>query len=83
MASEVAYKASVARDIRGIDKQATRRLLDRIEDVLGRNPRAGTALKGDFRGLFRYRIGEYRVIYAKSGVDVLILRIAHRKDAYR
>ena len=83
LGSEVAYKSSVAKDLRGIDKQATRRILDRIEDTLGKNPNAGTALKGDFRGLFRYRIGEYRVIYSKPRAGVLILRIAHRKEAYR
>ena len=38
-------------------------------------------LTGDFAGLFRFRVGSYRVIYAKAGGGILILRISHRKDA--
>lgn len=40
-------------------------------------------LKGQFAGLRKYRIGDYRVIYAILGDDVLVLRIGHRKDVYK
>ena len=38
------------------------------------------ALKGEFAGLRKFRVGDYRVIYTLLGDDVLILHIAHRKD---
>lgn len=82
MGYRVAYKASVAKDIRELDKPTARRVLAKLEKVLGDDPDAGVPLKGDFKGLFRYRIGDYRVIYAKIGGGVLILRIVHRKEAY-
>ena len=57
--------------------------MSKLEQELSRNPSAGIALSGEFRGLFKYRVGDYRAIYAKTSDGVLILRIAHRKDAYR
>ena len=83
MASKVAYKASVDSDLRRLDKPTARRLLERLERVLSQDPHAGTALRGEFHGLFRYRVGSYRIVYAKTSDGVLILRIGHRKDVYR
>jgi mRNA interferase RelE/StbE len=39
-------------------------------------------LKGQFTGLRKYHIGDYRVIYALMGADILILRIGNRRDVY-
>ena len=83
MASKITYKASVARDLGRIDKRDVRRIITKLEKALSENPEAGIPLTGEFRGLFRYRVGDYRVIYSKSPGQVLILRIAHRKDVYK
>jgi mRNA interferase RelE/StbE len=50
--------------------------------TLAGNPRSGDQLHGDFEGLFKLRVGDYRVIYALVGQDVLVLRIRHRSKAY-
>lgn len=41
-------------------------------------------LSGEFEGLYRYRIGNYRLFYKidKGRVIVFILTIKQRKDAY-
>ena len=83
MASKVLYKASVTGDLRRLDKPVARRILEKIERDLAAHPEAGLPLGGDFRGLFRYRIGDYRVIYSKVPEGLLILRVGHRKDIYR
>mgnify|MGYP001602504068 CR=1 FL=1 len=83
MASKVSYKESVAGDLRRLDKSTARRILDKLERTLSANPDAGIPLTGEFRGLFRYRIGDYRVIYTKAPDGILVLRLRHRKDAYR
>jgi mRNA interferase RelE/StbE len=79
----VSYKASIARDLKKIDKTQARALIDKLEKTLNANPDAGEPLKGEFRGLFKFRIGDYRAIYSKTAEGVLVLRIAHRKEAYR
>ena len=83
MASKVTYKASVERDLEKPDIAEARKLLGKIEKELARDPAMGEPLKGEFRGLYRYRIGDYRVIYAKTKGGILVLRIGHRKDVYR
>jgi mRNA interferase RelE/StbE len=42
------------------------------------------ALKGDFAGYYRYRIGDYRVIYSIDDeiVQVFVVAIVHRSEAY-
>ncbi|WP_028325713.1 type II toxin-antitoxin system RelE family toxin [Desulfatirhabdium butyrativorans] len=34
-------------------------------------------------GTYRYRIGEYRVIVDIVGLDIVVLRVGHRRDIYR
>jgi len=42
------------------------------------------ALKGDYKGYYRYRVGDYRVIYSvdEDLLQVLVVAIAHRREAY-
>lgn len=42
------------------------------------------ALKGEYAGYYRYRIGDYRVIYSiDDGLSqVFVIAIAHRSKAY-
>ena len=82
MPPEVEYKASVERDLRKIDKKQIDRVLDKIEEVLGEDPDKGEALKGQYKGLYRLRVGDYRVMYAKTRIGVLVVRIRHRGKAY-
>ena len=82
MPPEIEYKSSIERDLRKVDKQQINRILDKIEQTLRNNPDAGESLKGQYKGLLRIRVGDYRVIFAKTKKGVLILRIRHRGKAY-
>ena len=79
----VEYKASVEGDLRRLDPSTAQRILRKIGKALSAEGHAGTALKGDFAGLFRLRVGDYRVIYARTKAGYLVLRIAYRSEAYR
>ena len=39
-------------------------------------------LKGNLAGRYRYRVGDYRVIYRIEESQVIILAIEHRSEAY-
>ena len=82
MTGKILYKSSVSRDIKKIALRDVERVLKHIRTVLGENPQSGERLHGDFEGLLKLRIGEYRVVYALSGNDVVVLRIRHRSKAY-
>lgn len=79
MVYEIEYKSSVRRDLKKLDKKTIDRILSEISATLSINPKAGEMLRGEFSGLYKLRLGEYRVIYAIIGNEsVLILRIRHR-----
>ena len=82
---KVVYLDQVEKDIKKLDKPTIRKIFDRIENYLVKDPQGlGKALHGEFEGYWRYRWGDYRVIYKISEKEVLILvlRIAHRKSVY-
>ena len=85
MASDVEYKASVTGDLRRIDKPVARRVLDKLESVLSADPGAGVPLSGEFRGLHKLRVGDYRVVYqvCDRKLIVLVIRVGQRQDVYR
>ena len=82
MAYSITYKKSVQKDLARLDKREARRILDRIETELSHHPDTYPALKGEYAGLRKFRVGDYRVIFAILGNEVLVLRIGDRKDVY-
>jgi len=83
LAYNIVYKKSVERDLKKLSKVEVHRILNQTEEELSKNADTYPVLKGQFTGLRKYRIGDYRVIYAILGNDVLVLRIGHRKDVYK
>jgi mRNA interferase RelE/StbE len=82
---KVVYLDQVEDDLKKLDKSVVRKILARIETYLAQDPkRLGKSLKGEFQGYWRYRWGDYRVIYKISEREILItvLRINHRKEVY-
>ncbi|MDD4980027.1 MAG: type II toxin-antitoxin system RelE/ParE family toxin [Candidatus Omnitrophica bacterium] len=82
---KVAYLDSVEEDLKGLDRPTVKKILARIETYLAQDPKGlGKPLKGEFQGYWRYRWGDYRVIYriAEREILIIILRISHRKEVY-
>ena len=65
--------------------QADRVRLVEAIDLLCDTPAAGSALKGEFEGLRRLRVGRYRVVYEwqRSELMILVVRVGHRLEVYR
>lgn len=40
-------------------------------------------LQGPSLGEYRFRIGDYRIIFDFGGNEILVLRVGHRKDIYK
>jgi len=86
LAYDVLYLSQVEKDLKSLNKITIKKLLNRIEKYLAQDPKnLGKALKGEFNGYWRYRWGNYRVIYKISEKEILIivLRIDHRKQIYK
>lgn len=84
MTYSIRIKASAARELRRVAEPERSRIVAAI-DRLAENPFLGNALKGDLRGLRRIRVGDHRVLYEMRDdtLIVLVVRVAHRRDAYR
>ncbi len=85
MTYNIQWHEDAVEDLKKIDRQKQRKIIDRIKDYLSKDPLGlGKPLKGIFKGLYRYRYGSYRIIYAidRYSVIILILRIGDRKDVY-
>lgn len=80
----IAFKRSVIKDLRQIPNQDVQRILKRIDD-LADEPRGSGAEKLTGEEVFRVRQGNYRILYTVEDdvVTVTIVRVGHRRDAYR
>lgn len=82
MAYSVSFKKSVQKDLKGIARVEVKRILDKIEHQLSIKPESFPELQGRFQGMRKFRVGDYRVVFVILDKEVLILKIAHRKDVY-
>jgi mRNA interferase RelE/StbE len=66
-----------------LDKSLQERIGKKIE-LLKDNPHLGAPLVGNFSGLWKLRIGDYRIIYKikNEQLIILIFDIGHRKNIY-
>jgi mRNA interferase RelE/StbE len=75
-------------DLSGIDRPHQRIIKEKLL-ILAENPEALKnnikRLDGDIEGLFRLRVGRFRIIFKRNEAELLILvvRIGHRKDIYQ
>lgn len=88
MAWTIDYTDTARAQLRKLGKSAARRIVDFMDERIAgtKNPRQnGKALTGPLGGLWRYRVGEFRVIcdIQDGALCVLVVRIGNRKDVYR
>ena len=83
MKYRIAFKKSVLRDLKKIDKEQVDKILLKIDKELSVKASQYPELKGSFSGLRKCRIGDYKIIFSIIKDTVLILRIKHRKNAYK
>ena len=75
------------KELKKLGKQAQREILKYLDERIATKEdpaRFGKALRGDLAGLWRYRVGDYRLICSlKNGqMLVLVLKVGHRRDVY-
>ena len=82
----IEYTETARKQLKKLDKAMQKRILDYMDEVaLLENPRSrGKALVENMRGLWRYRVGNYRVICEIQDPRIIIsvLKIGHRKNIY-
>jgi len=70
--------------LRAIDQETALRLLKGLSRFLKTDAGDVKQLQGFHPPRYRLRIGDWRLIFRKPGVDVIeIIQVVNRKDAYR
>ena len=84
MSYSVRIKGSAGKELARLPRDARERMVDAI-DSLSETPLAGRALKGQLLGLRRLRVVNFRIVYEvrENELVVLVVRVAHRREAYR
>ena len=86
MSYTVQYKSESLENLEKLDRQIQSRIIKKIiwlaenfEDI------TPLALTANLLGLYKIRVGDYRIIYEFSEVDesIIILKIGHRSEIYR
>ena len=81
----VVFKKSAEKELLALESSLQSRILDALS-LLEHNPRPEGArkLQGAY-DLWRIRVGRYRVLYEiqDNVLTVFVVRVSHRKDAYR
>ncbi len=88
MVWKVEFDPRAEKELAKLDRWSQKRIIKflRARIQTGENPRRiGSALHGDNRELWKYRVRDHRLIVdiQDSRILVLVLRVGHRHEIYR
>jgi mRNA interferase RelE/StbE len=88
MMYSVEYTKTAAEQFKKMDRKIAALIITYIEENLVNceNPRQyGKALKGGLNDIWRYRVGEYRILakIEDERLIIAIVEIGHHKDVYK
>ncbi len=87
MAWQIEFDSEAEDDLKKIDREIQRRILRYLGEKIATNKdprRFGAPLRRELSGLWKYRLGDYRILcrIEEKRVIVYVIRIGHRKDIY-
>jgi mRNA interferase RelE/StbE len=85
---QIEFDSEAESDLRKIDREIQRRILRYLRERIAteKDPRRfGAPLRRELSGLWKYRLGDYRIIcrIEDKKVVVYVIRIGHRKNIYK
>ncbi|MGQ0550062.1 MAG: type II toxin-antitoxin system RelE family toxin [Armatimonadota bacterium] len=81
--ADLRFTRRAVRDIRRLPSEA-RRKIEVALDALIDEPKSGDPLHGDWKGYWKLRTSDYRIIYRIIDADVVEIQyVRHRREAYR
>lgn len=88
MVWRIEYSATALKQLRKLDKPTARRIVDFMDERVAplKDARsAGKALVGPLGELWRYRVGDYRLIceIRDGALLILVVQLGNRRDVYR
>jgi mRNA interferase RelE/StbE len=81
------FDERAVKELRKLGKQAQRDIISYLDERIAveEDPRRfGKGLRSDLVGLWRYRVGDYRIVcqILDGELIVLVVTVGHRRDVY-
>jgi mRNA interferase RelE/StbE len=77
------YTRLASKDIQKLDTVAKKRLKNKLELLVTDPLHYSKKLVHSDLGTYRYRVGDYRVIFDLQDSQIIILRVGHRREIYK
>lgn len=77
------YTRRALRDIDGLDDLTKKRIGKALARYEGDPFKHAERMTDARLGTYRFRIGDYRVIFDVEGEDIVVLRVGHRRELYK
>ncbi len=81
---QINFRKQALKDLESIPRKDVVKIKEAIWE-LRNNPRPHGCLKLKGSGLYRIRLGDYRIVYdiQEEKVTILVVNVRHRKEIYR
>jgi mRNA interferase RelE/StbE len=80
---KVVFTQRALKDLENIDKEIQNRIAAKLKECSKEPLRYARKLISPKLGTYRFRVGDYRVIFDIDRENIVILRIGHRKSIYK
>ena len=83
MTHKIVFTNKAVKDLKSIPNSEQRRIGTKLKEF-GSDPiHHARKLKNSEIGEYRFRVGNYRIIFDLDGDTIVILRVGHRSDIYK
>jgi mRNA interferase RelE/StbE len=83
MTYRLVYTRRAVRDISKLERSVKERIKKSLEKYAEEPFSYARKMADPTLGTYRFRIGEYRVVFDIEGDELVILRLGHRSEIYR
>ncbi len=79
----IIFTSRALKDLEAMDKDTQNRIAKKLKEYAENPFKYARKLISPQIGTYRFKIGEYRVIFDIEKETIIILRIGHRKNIYK
>ena len=82
---KITFSHRAFRQLSSLDKRIQRRIIEKLDFYISQKDplKFAERMSSPEFGEFRFRIGDYRIIFDVIKDQIMILRVGHRKDVYK
>ena len=83
MRYRIVFTKRAAKDISRLELGVKRRIIETLERYCEDPLSYARKMLDASLGTYRFKIGDYRIIFDLEGKEIVVLRIGHRREIYR